>query len=96
MASNTIDLDRSEQATSSLISDEPRQGYQPKTLQSHRNARYVYLPLFPTKGFGPHNCALLANVPGSSFKIYLLINLFFSFSLPSFSYSPSTTRISST
>jgi hypothetical protein len=75
MASNTIDLDQTEKAVSSLITDEPRQGYQLKTLQSRTNGRYAYLPLFPTKSFGPNNCLLFANVPGSSFKIYLLINL---------------------
>ena len=75
MASNTIDLDRAERAISSLIVDEQRQGYQPKTLQSRINGRYVYLPLFPIKSFSPNNCLLLANVPGLSFKIYLLINL---------------------
>jgi hypothetical protein len=96
MAFNTIDLDRAEQAVSSLITNEQRQGYQPKTLQSRTNARYAYLPLFPTKSFGPNNCLPLANVPGSSFKIYQLINHFFSFSLPSYSYSPGTTRVCST
>ena len=71
MASNTIDLDRVEQAISSLITNEQRQEYQPKTLQSRTNPRYAYLPLFPTKSFGPNDCLLLANVSGSSFKIYL-------------------------
>jgi hypothetical protein len=83
MASNTIDLNQAEQGVSSLTTDK-RQGYRAKTLHQDNIARYAYLPLFPTKSFGPNDCLLLANVPGLSFKIYLLISLFFSFSLSSF------------
>jgi hypothetical protein len=67
----TIDLNRAEQSVSSLSNDE-RKEYQPKTLQQHNSARSVYLPLFPTKSFGPNDRLLLANVPGSYFHIDLL------------------------
>jgi hypothetical protein len=70
MDCNSIDLNRAEQAVSSLlISDEQRQGYQPKTLQQHNSTRCVYLPIFPTKSFGPNDCLLLTNVPGSYFDL---------------------------
>ena len=91
MASNTIDLDQAERAVSSLVSNAPRQGYQSKTLQSRTHGRYDYLPSFPTIYCNSDNCLLLANVPGSSFKIYLLINLLFSFHCHRFSYSPGAT-----
>jgi hypothetical protein len=64
MASNMIDLDRAEQAVSSFTIDKQQEGYQPKTLNEHNKTRIVYLPLFPTKSFGPNNHLLLANVPG--------------------------------
>jgi len=74
MASNTIDLNRAEQVVSSLTNDK-RPRYRAKTLNQDNMARYAYLPLFPTNSFGSNDCLLLANVPGLSFKIYLLINL---------------------
>jgi len=90
----TIDLDRAEYAVSSLTNNEQQQqqqGYQPRTLQHYTNARNNYLPLFPTKSFGPNNCLLLTNVPGSYFDMYTcMINLFLLFS-SSFSYSSCTT-----
>jgi hypothetical protein len=83
----TIDLDQAEYAVSSLTNNEQQQGYQPRTLQQYTNARNNYLPLFPTKSFGPNNCLLLANVPGSYFDMYTwVINLFLLLS-SSFSYS---------
>lgn len=72
MDPNTIDLNRAEQAVSSvLISDNKREEYQPKTVQGYRSPRYAYLPLFPTKFFGPNDPLLLANVPGSYFNMYM-------------------------
>ncbi|CAF3973679.1 unnamed protein product [Adineta steineri] len=39
-----------------------QQTYQPRTLGQHNSTRSVYLPLYPTKSFGPNNYLLLANV----------------------------------
>ncbi|CAF3228217.1 unnamed protein product [Rotaria sp. Silwood2] len=64
MDCKSIDLNRAEQATSSLTNDE-RQGYQPRTLPNNHHGRYAYLPIFPTKFAGLDNCLLLANVPVS-------------------------------
>ena len=76
MDSSTIDLNRAEQAVSSVDSD-GRQGYQPRTLQQHNSARCIYLPIFPTGSFGPKNCLLLANIPGSYFCYVLVTSLSF-------------------
>ncbi|CAF1336786.1 unnamed protein product [Adineta steineri] len=40
-----------------------QQDYQSRTLGQHNSTRSVYLPLYPTKSFGPNDCLLLANVP---------------------------------
>jgi hypothetical protein len=69
MDCDTIDLDRTEKAVSSLLTIENRQGYQPRTLQQHNRGRIVYLPLFPTISFGPKNCLLLTNVPSMFFNM---------------------------
>ncbi|CAF1180742.1 unnamed protein product [Rotaria sordida] len=62
MNCDSIDLNRAEQATSSLKRDE-RQGYQSRTLPNKDNERYAYLTIFPTKSVGLDDCVLLANVP---------------------------------
>ena len=76
MDSSTIDLNRAEQAVFSLGSG-VRQGYQPRTLQQHNSARCIHLSIFPTESFGPKNCLLLANVPGSYFYYVLVTSLSF-------------------
>jgi len=77
MASNTIDLDRAEQAVASLTINKQQEGYQPKTLNEHNNTRVGYLPIFPTKSFGPNNHLLLANVSGVyEVRIYLFYKSF--------------------
>ncbi|CAF1317099.1 unnamed protein product [Adineta steineri] len=64
MDRNLIDLNQGEQAVSSYsTTTNEQQDYQPKTLGQHNSARSVYLPLYPTKSFGPNDCLLLANVP---------------------------------
>ena len=55
MASNTISSDIQQRL----------EGYQPKTLRQRNSAWFAYLPLFPTKAFGPNDHLLLAKVPGS-------------------------------
>jgi hypothetical protein len=77
---STVDLNRAEQAVSSLLpSDDQQQRYQPKTLKQHNSTRCVYLPMFPTTSFGPKNYLLLANVPGSSFDKDIYHFFFFLF-----------------
>jgi hypothetical protein len=73
---NTIvDLNRTEQPVSSLLtSNERQQGYQPKTLQQYNSTRSIYLPIFPTKSFGANDHLLLANVPGSFFHNIFVYN----------------------
>ena len=80
MASNTIDLNQAEQAVFTLTSNdsEREHGYQSKTLKEHNRSRQIYLPVFPTKSYGPNDHLLLANVPGSLCKVYLsLISSFY-------------------
>jgi hypothetical protein len=75
---NHIDLNRAEQAVSSLTTEQQQQQqqrYQPRTLRQHNSTRSIYLPIFPTKAVGPNDCLLLANVPGSYFKIYFFLLL---------------------
>ena len=73
---DTIDLDRAEKAVSSFTTDDQRQGYQPKTMQSHNNGRRSYLPIFPIRATSAHDPLLLASVPGlslSSLKVFLVM-----------------------
>ena len=77
MDCDVVDLNRAEQAVSSLLTSNKRQEYKSRTLQEHNMARCAYLPIFPTKSIGPNDCLLLANIPGSYFDMYLL--LIFSF-----------------
>ncbi|CAF1471338.1 unnamed protein product [Adineta steineri] len=62
MDCNLIDLNQAEQAVSQLSTTNEQQTYQPRTLGQHNSTRSVYLPLYPTKSFGPNNSLLLANV----------------------------------
>ncbi|CAF5222699.1 unnamed protein product [Rotaria magnacalcarata] len=68
MNSNTIDLNRKKQITSSssFINNE-QHGYQPTTLQQNDHGRYAYLPTFPTESIHLNDYLLLANVPGAYF-----------------------------
>ncbi|CAF3449665.1 unnamed protein product, partial [Rotaria socialis] len=63
MNSNTIDLNRKKQITSSssFINNE-QHGYQPATLQQNDHGRYAYLPTFPTESIHLNDYLLLANV----------------------------------
>jgi hypothetical protein len=69
MDSGTIDLNRAERAVSSLLPNDNQQGYQPKTLNQHNKTRKNYLPIFPTKAFGPNDHLLLTNVPSTYFNM---------------------------
>ena len=72
MASNTIDLNRAEQAVSSLVTNgEQRQAYQSKTLKGHNSTRYIYLSRFPKTSTGPNDYLLFTNVPRAFGKIYI-------------------------
>ena len=64
MASNTMDLNQAEKATSSLIDDEQQDKYQAKTINNSNRTRLAYLPTFLTISMSPNDCLLLANVPG--------------------------------
>lgn len=87
---NTIDLNRAEQAVSSLPTDERHDGYESRTLQLHDRTRSVYLPLYPTVSFGPNNQLLLANVPGLYLIRHTYRNSLSSFSLSSLPFSHSS------
>ena len=64
MASNTIDLNRAEKVTSSLIDVEQQDRYQAKTINNSNRTRLAYLPTFPTISISPNDYLLLANIPG--------------------------------
>ncbi|CAF1339092.1 unnamed protein product [Adineta steineri] len=70
-----MNSNRAEQAVSPLLStvNNKEERYQPKTIQQHNRGRYAYLPIFPTKSFGPSDDLLLANVPASSLTAYELV-----------------------
>ncbi|CAF1638114.1 unnamed protein product, partial [Rotaria magnacalcarata] len=57
-----INLNQTEDGIASLNLNE-QSVYQPRTLHGQNNGRYAYLPIFPTKCFGPIDHLLLANVP---------------------------------
>ncbi|CAF1481360.1 unnamed protein product [Adineta steineri] len=63
MDHNLIDLNQAEQAVSQMSTTNEQQDYQSRTLGQHNSTRTVYLPLYPTKSFGPNDCLLLANIP---------------------------------
>ncbi|CAF1469686.1 unnamed protein product [Rotaria magnacalcarata] len=63
MNSNTTDLNRKKQITSSSFSNNEQHGYQPTTLQQNDHGRYAYLPTFPTESIHLNDYLLLANVP---------------------------------
>ena len=59
----TIDLNRAEEAVSSIPGQQPS-GYQSRTLRSQHGGRTAYLPAFPTNFKSPRDRLLLAHVPG--------------------------------
>ena len=63
MDNTTIDLNRAQRATSSLIDDQQRHEYQSTTLRKFDTRRTDYLPMFPTIFSGRTEDLLLSNIP---------------------------------